>query len=245
MRFSTALIGLMLTFPALAGENDALSKALERAFPGAKVTDVVETPVRDIRHVQLNGVEWIYASADGRYVFSGDMLEIRGPQDIVSVTEQRMQGPRKQALAKLDPAKVITYEAEDEKASVYVFTDVTCGYCQRLHRQIANYNDLGITVHYLAFPRGGADGEAADTMRWVWCEKDRHAALTAAKLQGVTHTPPEGCKDPVEEQFRMGLEFGVRGTPAIYTPDGEYLGGYLNPIDMAVDLGLRKPPAEG
>ena len=34
---------------------------------------------------------------------------------------------------------MITYAAEDEKVEVYVFTDITCGYCRKLHRHIDEY----------------------------------------------------------------------------------------------------------
>lgn len=223
------------------GEHEAVRKALETTFPGTEVTEVLETPVKDVLRVQLNGMEWVNVSADGRFLFSGDIFELRGPQDMVNLSEKQLEGPRRDALAGLDMDDTITFPAEEEKADIYVFTDVSCGYCQRLHRQMNAYNDLGITIHYLAFPRGGPQGEAAETMRAVWCEEDRKKALTAAKLQGVAITPPDMCAAPVDEQYMMGLAFGVRGTPAIYTPEGEYLGGYLNPIELAVALGLREP----
>ncbi|WP_156496975.1 thioredoxin fold domain-containing protein, partial [Alcanivorax sp. HI0083] len=40
------------------------------------------------------------------------------------------------------------------------------------------------------------------------------------------------CAKPVDEQYELGLTFGVRGTPAIYTTEGKQLGGYLTPEDM-------------
>ncbi|VDY38508.1 thiol:disulfide interchange protein [Salmonella enterica subsp. enterica serovar Daytona] len=33
---------------------------------------------------------------------------------------------------------------------------ITCGYCHKLHEEMKDYNALGITVRYLAFPRPGA-----------------------------------------------------------------------------------------
>lgn len=243
MRLMSVLLLFVLSTSCMAdaGEHDAVSKALERAFPGARVTEVLETPVKDVLRVQLNGTEWVNVSADGRYLFSGDIYELRGPKDLVNLSEKQLEGPRSEALAALDMDDVITFPAEDEKADVFVFTDVNCGYCQRLHRQMNTYNDLGITVHYLAFPRGGAQAETAETMRAVWCDKDPRAALTATKLQGISLTPKAACAAPVEEQYKMGLTFGVRGTPAIYTPDGRYLGGYLDPMELAVALDLREP----
>lgn len=45
---------------------------------------------------------------------------------------------------------MIEFKAPNEKYAITVFTDITCGYCVRLHSQIKEYNDLGITVRYLA-----------------------------------------------------------------------------------------------
>ena len=52
----------------------------------------------------------------------------------------------------------IYMNCKDEKYKVTVFTDTSCGYCRKLHSQMQGYNDLGITVQYLAFPRSGITG---------------------------------------------------------------------------------------
>ncbi len=44
--------------------------------------------------------------------------------------------------------------------TVTVFTDIDCGYCRKLHGEIAKYNDNGIRVRYLFFPRSGEGGES-------------------------------------------------------------------------------------
>ncbi|WP_438878586.1 thioredoxin fold domain-containing protein, partial [Bacillus cereus group sp. Bce005] len=61
-------------------------------------------------------------------------------------------------------SSTIEFKAPQERYIVSVFTDTTCGYCVRLHSQIKDYNDLGITIRYLAFPRQGVAGPVADQM---------------------------------------------------------------------------------
>jgi len=46
------------------------------------------------------------------------------------------------------------------------------------------------------------------------------------------------CDNPVQQHYRMGVNFGVRGTPSIYTRDGRKLGGYVPPQQLAAALGL-------
>ena len=43
---------------------------------------------------------------------------------------------------------MIVYKAAQEKHVITVFTDITCGYCHKLHEQMKDYNALGITVRY-------------------------------------------------------------------------------------------------
>lgn len=235
---SLLLPALMLAGTAQADEVMARMKA---AFVGAKVTAVAPSPVDGIYEVELNGVEQLYVSEDARYVFAGDLFEIResGP---VNLREERVAGVRAAGFKDVDEADMITFAAEQERAELYVFTDVTCGYCRRLHQQMGKYNALGITIHYLAFPRGGMETEGAQTMRAVWCAKDRQKAMTEAKLSGAKATPPENCSDPVAAQYRQGIDFEVRGTPAMFTASGRQLGGYVAPDELAEALGLK--PAE-
>ncbi|MDC9435736.1 thioredoxin fold domain-containing protein, partial [Clostridioides difficile] len=56
--------------------------------------------------------------------------------------------------------EMIVYKAPDEKHVITVFTDITCGYCHKLHEEMKDYNALGITVRYLAFPRQGLESQA-------------------------------------------------------------------------------------
>ena len=56
---------------------------------------------------------------------------------------------------------MIVYPAKNEKHVVTVFMDITCHYCHLLHQQLKEYNDLGIAVRYLAFPRAGMNNQTA------------------------------------------------------------------------------------
>lgn len=223
-----------------AGEIDekAFKSNFQDAFPRTEITDI--RPAADgLVEVELNGREIIYASDDGRLVFTGDVIELRdtGP---VNLKEARYQKVRNAGLADLDPDALITYPAKGkEKAEIYAFTDITCGYCRKMHRHIEEYNDAGITVHYLAFPRGGPQAGSAEDMRHIWCDANPDEALTAAKLNNtISDSELAECAAAVDEQYQLGLEFGVRGTPAVYTAEGAQLGGYVTPQQLNQRLGL-------
>jgi len=129
--------------------------------------------------------------------------------------------------------EMIVYKAPQEKHVITVFTDTSCGYCQKLHSEMADYNRLGITVRYLAFPRGGIKSATYNTMVSIWCADDQKLAMDNAKKR--REIAPETCKNTVKEQYELGLFFGVNGTPAIILEDGSLKPGYL-PADRLVQM---------
>ncbi len=116
------------------------------------------------------------------------------------------------------------------KYTVTVFTDVECGFCRRLHSQIAEYNRLGIAVEYVAFPRMGLGSEDYRTMVSVWCASDRRKALTDAK--NGKPVPRKNCTNPVAIHYDIGQRIGLTGTPLIVTEGGGIISGYLAPRDL-------------
>jgi thiol:disulfide interchange protein DsbC len=216
--------------------RDTLQKTLAASIPGVEITELQTLPLEALVELELNHQDRVYATRDGRFLLVGRLLEVTdaGPVDL---TEQRLSGVRKEALAQVSPDQMVTFAAPDQKAEVFVFTDPTCGYCRRLHQEITETTRHGITVHYLAFPRGGMQSPGAAQMQSVWCARDRNKAMDDAKLrQQVRQT--EACNDPVAEQYSLGQRLGVRGTPAIYDAEGRSLGGYLPTGQLVQALGL-------
>lgn len=224
--------------PAPAATDSTLAiEKLRQAFPGIPVGSIEPSPVPGMFLVQVEG-DWLTISADGRFVFAGEIFELR-ESGAVSLIEERQKAVRVPGIAALQADQLVTFPASEQKAEIYVFTDVTCGYCRQLHRQMADYNSLGITVHYLAFPRGGMKSSAARMLSDIWCSPNPQLAMTEAKLDKPLSQTPVDCDSPVASQYELGELFGVRGTPAVFTADGEQLGGYLPPAKMAKDLGLQ------
>jgi thiol:disulfide interchange protein DsbC len=226
---------------AEAAAPDAITSRVEKAFPGVKVSDVQSTPVPGIVEVQVNGSDRAYVTSDGKFMFVGNLYQLDGPKGVVNLTEQRLEVARAAALKQIKPADMVTFRAKGaQKAQVYVFTDVTCPYCEKFHQGIDAINKLGITVHYLAFPRAGLGNKVAEEMNRVWCAEDPQAAMTAAKKhEPVTGAQRDNCLSPVPDQYNLGIELGVRGTPSIMTASGDELGGYLSPAQLAKKLGLN------
>jgi thiol:disulfide interchange protein DsbC len=71
---------------------------------------------------------------------------------VENTTEQAILKGVREFAAK---TKSIEYKSANEKYRLAVFTDITCGYCQKLHHDLQSYLDAGISIKFLAFPRAG------------------------------------------------------------------------------------------
>lgn len=233
------LMSGMLPTAAQAGPEDVIRAKIKQALPDAEITAIKPSPVAGLYQVTARNYEPVLASADGRYLIQGEVLEVQGNK-IVNVTDQSLAGERKERLAALKPTDMVIFPAVGKtKASIYVFTDVDCGYCRKLHQEVPELNQMGIEVRYLAFPRSGPKTTAAAKMDNVWCAKDRQTAMTQSK-KGIPVAPAAaGCKSPVSSEYQLGVDLGVNGTPAIFTTDGMQIGGYVPADQMAKTLGLR------
>ncbi|MCB1837394.1 MAG: hypothetical protein KDH99_07200, partial [Alcanivoracaceae bacterium] len=141
MRYSLIVLLALVTGLAQAADKyQELRQRLAAAFPGAMITSIEETAMPSLLQVELNGIERLYASRDGEYMLSGDMFQTRKEGGVVNLSEKKLAGVREQGLKSVKPSDMITYKAKDEKAEVFVFTDTSCGYCQRLHEQMSGYN---------------------------------------------------------------------------------------------------------
>ena len=61
--------------------------------------------------------------------------------------------------------------------------------------------------------------------------------MTKAKSTGFIKDNLD-CKAPIEEQFMLGQQIGVRGTPAIILENGEMLPGYMPADEIAKRLNI-------
>lgn len=219
-----------------AGEvEDRIAERLTSAVPGLEVMSVKESEAKGLYEVQSNNGETIYATEDGQYLMTGDLLRITD-QGIANVTEAARADLRKEMMSKFGDDGVISFPAENEKAVVSVFTDIDCPYCRKLHDEVPQLNEYGITVNYYAFPRSGPDTASFRKYESVWCAEDQQAAMTSAKAG--RSIDQASCENPVLEQYQLGGRVGVTGTPAIVLEDGNMVRGYVPAKRLAEGLGL-------
>jgi len=224
-------LAAMLLLPSLvqADDYENVRERLKTLINPETEMAIAETPLPGILQVRL-GSDIVYISADGRYLLQGRMLDLDTRQDL---TDRAMGEVRRELMAGLAGDELITF-GPDGDYEITVFTDVDCGYCRRLHQQIEEYIAAGIQVHYAAFPRAGVGSESFNKMTSVWCADDQQAAMDLAKSGGTPE--PAECDAPIAEHYKLGQSLGVTGTPALLTPDGDLIPGYVPPQDLRARL---------
>ncbi len=240
------VVSVTVQAQALSTE-DRIVKALSEARPDFEFTDVRPSPIEGLYQAQVVGGPILYVSADAQLMIAGEMFNIE-PDGFARYEDPAIVERRKQLASQLDEEDTIAFAPEGEsKAVVYVFTDVDCGYCRRLHSQMSSYqdggetkpgyNDLGIEIRYLAYPRAGVGSPSARKLETAWCADDQKSVMDRLKnMQSVSN---QSCdNDPVAQHYRLGGEFGVNGTPALVLPSGKVQPGYVPPEQLAQILGL-------
>lgn len=221
-----------------SAQIEKVRDALERPDLGLTVESVEASDVPGLYTVQFANGPVVYATANGSHFIIGDLHEVTA-DGFVNITEKRRDGKRVKLIAGVADKDMIVFSPEGEtRAHVNVFTDVTCFYCQKLHREVPQLNAMGIEVRYLAYPRGGPGSDGYNKLVTAWCADERQKTLT--RLKAKQSVSQQSCDDnPVDEQFSLGRQVGVTGTPAIVTADGQLIPGYQPADQLAATIGLK------
>ncbi|WP_111977655.1 bifunctional protein-disulfide isomerase/oxidoreductase DsbC [Algibacillus agarilyticus] len=224
---STAVAVLALSFSSLAVDK-ATEQNIHQQFMkiGMMPKNIEPSPVKGLLQVTTEKGLFYFSEA-GNFLVHGTIYNM--DKGMKNETESVLSVQRKSAVNDYSDS-MIEFKAKDEKYVVNVFTDISCGYCRKLHNEMADYNNAGITVRYLAFPRGGVNSKAYNDMVSIWCADEKQTAMTNAKTSGAVVA--KSCDSPVSKHYELGGKLGVNGTPAIILQDGSMIPGYKPAADL-------------
>jgi thiol:disulfide interchange protein DsbC len=205
---------------AIAQDNDDELKATIAQKLRLQVDAIADSPVPGLRQIYTDQ-GMFYVSDNGEYFMQARVFNIK--DGIVDETDLALKELRLEGVKRFADS-AIEFTADKEKYVINVFTDATCGYCRKLHNEIDQYNELGITVRYLAWPRAGINSQVYKDTVSIWCSEDQQQAITDAKAG--KQVASASCENEVAEQFKFGRQVGVNGTPNIILPDGSVVPGY-------------------
>jgi len=232
----------MAAFPVsqiMAEEKDAsgvqkVRQNLAEMLPGLTLGDINPTPAAGLYEVMV-GQRIIYVTEDGRYLVQGSLIDLKEKKNL---TEPRLNSIKASAVAAVGEDNMVIFGPQDAKHTITVFTDIDCGYCRKLHSEMAGYNDEGIRIRYLFYPRAGLNSSSYRKAVTVWCSDDRKDAMTQSK-SGVT-LDEKSCANPVSNHLELGEQLGVSGTPAMVLESGEMIPGYVPPKRLSALLEKKK-----
>ena len=237
-KLPTAMLGIFLLMSSSLVAGDEVAAFRERLKkilpPSAVLSDVAQTPVPGVYEVTI-GNRTVYAYGSGDFLLVGEMFDL--VRD-VNLAEEKHAEQLSEAIAGMPTDKMIVIGPDNAKRYVTVFTDVDCGYCRRLHRDVPALNAAGLEIRYLMFPRAGLGSKSYDTSVSVWCAEDQVDAITRAKLGQAIES--RTCENPVAEHYRLGQQVGVAGTPTIILDNGRIVPGYLPPQTLLSQVGLSQ-----
>jgi thiol:disulfide interchange protein DsbC len=217
--------------PVAAPADDAKDPrvALLRRLPaGTKIEDLRPAPIAGMYEF-MQGAEVSYLTADGKFFVDGNVYDMDTKENL---SEGRRATARAALISAVPESQMLIFGPPNPQYTITVFTDVDCGYCRKLHSEMAELNRLGVRVRYMFYPRTGPGTDSWHKAEAVWCSANRNEALTRAKAGGELDLHKTCGQTPVEREYNLGQAIGVRGTPAIVTDGGDYISGYLPPREL-------------
>ena len=229
-------IFLLFFFSSFGSTNkDDIEKKITSILPpGSKIESIQPSEIPDLYKVFYGDVQPIYVSSNGSFFIYGEMFKIE-QNKIINLTNNEIENQRSKIINSISESEFISFPAENEIFSIAIFTDVDCTYCRKLHEQIDDYNNLGISINYLAFPRSGIGTKSFSKMVSAWCSDNPKQTLTKLK-KGKDLNLVFCDTQPVAKHYTIGQKIGISGTPAIVTKLGELLPGYYPPNELLEKL---------
>jgi thiol:disulfide interchange protein DsbC len=231
------MLSACLFISPVFAENAELEEArknIPKLITGVNPNNIFPSPVNGLYQV-LMPPRFFYASADGRYLVDGDLIDMKTRENISQVPRNKSVSA---AINGMGEDSMIIFGDKKMKHTVTVFTDIDCGYCRKLHNEIKKYNKAGIRIRYLAYPRAGIGSGSFKKAEAVWCSKDKAKAMTDAK--NGKNVKSDNCKNPVGKHYTLGQMIGLRGTPALVLEDGTVVPGYIPAARLSEGLNQVK-----
>tara|TARA_B100000925_G_scaffold111551_1_gene82371 strand:- start:22 stop:732 length:711 start_codon:yes stop_codon:yes gene_type:complete len=233
--FKLNIVTLLLFSIFIVSDETLINEKITTILPpGTNIESIEVSEFPGIYKVYFGDIQPLYVSENGNFFIYGDMFNVNA-NGIINLTEKDILEKRKVLMQDINNDELIKFEAKNELFAVTVFTDVDCGYCRKLHDEIATYNEAGITINYAAFPRSGIGTETFSKMVGAWCSNNPKDSIT--KLKNGKKLKLSFCdSQPVAKHYAIGNKIGVTGTPAIVSSKGELLPGYHSAEDLLSKL---------
>lgn len=239
MKFLNRLVlCLLAVFVSVSvnADDQKIRETIAKAIPDLPVKSIHKSELEGVYQVNTEAGETLFFSQDGRFFITGDLYSLENNK-IQNLSEIKREQERVAKIDAIPGEQKIVFPAQGEiKGKIAVFTDIDCGYCRKLHKEVPALNKMGVEVSYLAYPRAGVNSESYNKFVSAYCAEDKLLAMTKAKNGQAIE--PKVCANHVTEQYNLGREMGISGTPAIVLDNGTLIPGYVSADKIVKALGI-------
>lgn len=208
---------------------EQLKAEITKEIPGiTKIDAINKSPVDGVYEVVV-GRKVFYATADGKYLFFGNLVD---PINKKSITEERTQ-----ELSKIDPKQLPLDLAIKEvngngKRVLYVFSDPECPYCQMFEKQIAPML-TDTTIYTYLFPLPMHQQAKPDSQK-IWCSQDRTKVWIDWMRNKIPLPSNSSCDTSALDKIaKIGTDIvQIEGTPTLILSNGQILPGVVAPDQL-------------
>ena len=232
----TVVLVFVLSSPAIVAEtlsSDAIDARLRESgvlSDQVPIVAVEKAPIEGFWAVFFASGEMFYTNDEASILVGPNLLQLIPGVGIADISTQQMNTFRKSLVFEQDHETIDFPPAGGTEHVVYVFSDVSCGYCQKLHEELDEYHDRGIELRYFLWARAGEGSEPYNSMVSAWCAEDRNRSFTLLKRRrSITET---SCENPLEEHMKLVRTLGLTGTPAMILESGGLVGGYVPAAEL-------------
>ena len=134
---------VFLNTPAMADTDADIKQAhaaVQKMIPDIPLEAIQPSPLPGLYQVMVPP-QMFYISTDGRYAIDGDLIDLQTGVNVSTALRDKM---RIAAVNAQGEGSMIIYGPKKPQHTVTVFTDIDCGYCRKLHNEMAMYNKAGI-----------------------------------------------------------------------------------------------------
>lgn len=217
---AVASVACGLAFASEASIRAQLPKKLPD-LPAIK--SVQKTPIKGLYEVVLGEADVIYTTADAKYIFQGDLIDI---DKKISLTEQRVEALTKVQFAKLNFKNSFKIVRGNGKRHMAIFEDPNCGYCKRFEKQLKTIDN--VTVHMFLLPILGEDSAIKSAN--IWCAKDQGKTWLDWMTKDIN--PPKAMTkcdtSALAENVQFARRHRINGTPLTIFSDDTRVGGAVS-----------------
>jgi thiol:disulfide interchange protein DsbC len=201
-----------------------------------QVNDVKTAPVKGLYEVSLvreSRQAIIYVDYGKKLLLPGPVFDIVSKQ---SITPPPIDLPKiipQAQLDKLTPEFALSMGNPAGSRRLYVFTDPDCPFCGRLHGELKKLVTLDpeLAVFIKLFPLK-MHPQAYDKSRAILKAKSLDLLEKAFAAETIPLLDTEEFRGPLDATIKLGEELGIDGTPAMILPNGRFVSGYRDVVEL-------------